>query len=64
MINKGAETLKGKDVKAFKELAVILSFYVQKFHDAKNYKKGLKSAEKLLETNPDHPETMAMKALF
>ncbi len=37
---------------------------IQKFYDAKNYKKGLKNADKLLETHPDHPETNALKALF
>lgn len=37
---------------------------MQKFYDAKNYKKGLKNAERLLEVHPDHPETLSLKALF
>lgn len=37
---------------------------MQKYYDAKNYKKGLKNADKLLETHPDHPETLSLKALF
>lgn len=38
--------------------------FIKKYYDAKNYKKGLKNAEKLLEIHPDHPETNALKALF
>jgi hypothetical protein len=37
---------------------------LQKLYDAKNYRKGLKNAEKILADHPDHPETIAMKALF
>lgn len=38
--------------------------FIKKYYDAKNYKKGLRNAEKLLEIHPDHPETNALKALF
>lgn len=47
MLNKGAETLPAKDAQAFKQLAVNISLF-QKFHDSKNFKKGLKQAEKIL----------------
>lgn len=36
----------------------------QKLLDAKDYKKGLRNAEKLLEQVPDNWEVVSLKAIF
>jgi hypothetical protein len=35
-----------------------------KFFEAKQHKKALKTAEQILKKNPDHADTIAMKACF
>ena len=52
---KGAE-LPGKEGNLFKQII--------KHHEAKNYKKGIKTADKILEKYPMHGETLALKGLL
>ncbi|ORY48339.1 NMDA receptor regulated 1-like protein, isoform CRA_b, partial [Rhizoclosmatium globosum] len=54
-------TKKSQDLPA-KEAALMRQ--VAKFHDNKQHKKGLKTAETILKKFPDHGEALAMKALF
>eukprot|EP01127_Copromyxa_protea_P006915 TRINITY_DN16851_c0_g1_i1.p1 TRINITY_DN16851_c0_g1~~TRINITY_DN16851_c0_g1_i1.p1 ORF type:complete len:867 (-),score=274.10 TRINITY_DN16851_c0_g1_i1:22-2601(-) len=37
---------------------------ILKFHESKQYKKGIKAADTLLKTYPDHGETLALKGLI
>ncbi|KAI8854203.1 n-alpha-acetyltransferase 15, NatA auxiliary subunit-like protein [Chytridium lagenaria] len=37
---------------------------ILKYHENKQYKKGMKTADQILKKFPDHGETVAMKALF
>ncbi|KAJ3218811.1 N-alpha-acetyltransferase 16, NatA auxiliary subunit [Dinochytrium kinnereticum] len=37
---------------------------ILKFHENKQYKKGMKTADQILKKFPEHGETLAMKALF
>ncbi|KAJ3104096.1 N-alpha-acetyltransferase 16, NatA auxiliary subunit [Phlyctochytrium planicorne] len=45
-----------------KEAALLKA--ILKFHENKQYKKGMKTADQILKKFPDHNETLAMKALF
>ncbi|KAJ3191514.1 N-alpha-acetyltransferase 16, NatA auxiliary subunit [Irineochytrium annulatum] len=44
--------------------AALMKAVLQKFHENKQHKKGMKTADQILRKFPDHAETMAMKALF
>ena len=49
------QRLPAKDAETFK--------HIVKFYETKQYKKGLKAADKVLLKHPDHGETLAMKGL-
>lgn len=50
------QPLPGKEGTLFKQ--------VLKFHETKQYKKGLKCADQILKKFPEHGETLAMKGLI
>ncbi|EAS00294.2 NMDA receptor-regulated protein (macronuclear) [Tetrahymena thermophila SB210] len=56
MLKGAIDSLDSKQAALFKNLV--------KFYETKQYKKGLKQADKLLEQKPNHAESMAMKAIF
>lgn len=56
MLKGAIDSLDSKQATLFKNLV--------KFYETKQYKKGLKQADKLLEQKPNHAESMAMKAIF
>lgn len=62
---KGAQnSLNAKQSSEFKSLVVCIIINFQKLLDAKDYKKGLRNAEKLLEQVPDNQEVISLKAIF
>ncbi|EGR34822.1 hypothetical protein IMG5_000490 [Ichthyophthirius multifiliis] len=56
MLKGAVDALDSKQTTLFKNLV--------KLYETKQYKKGLKQAEKLLEQKPNHSESLAMKAIF
>ena len=45
-------------------LQLYLTFFTQKFYEAKNYKKGIKTADTILSVFPNNGETLCMKGLL
>jgi peptide alpha-N-acetyltransferase len=56
MEGKNSASLTGKNTTLFKQML--------RFYDAKSFSKALKAADKILETAPDHGETLSMKGLI
>uniref|UniRef100_A0A3B0N2T7 Tetratricopeptide repeat/NMDA receptor-regulated protein 1, putative n=1 Tax=Theileria annulata TaxID=5874 RepID=A0A3B0N2T7_THEAN len=58
------QILSSKDASSFKTMMVIYILFILELYNNKSYKKALKIADTILTKNPNHGETLSIKALL